>query len=313
MWIGIVQLIYFGAGILFFLGAYSRRAWLLRIATILALTGSAVQLGFIIHRGILARRLPITNTYETLVLFSLLLMVSYFLAYRRYGLPALGGFASLVAATALSACSLMSSEIEPLLPSLKSNWLLLHVLASFLGYAAFGLAFASATAYLLLDLGLARPLGLRIATPTDEMNPSDKSATGPGCRRREFIRTTSPIHFDSTSASKFAPAGWSDRLPASDFLDWFTYRAIAFGFPLLTLGIVTGAIWADACWGSYWNWDPKETWSFITWFIYAGCLHMRFTGMRGRTSAIMAVIGFGCVIFTYFGVNYWLAGLHDYA
>ena len=92
-----------------------------------------------------------------------------------------------------------------------------------------------------------------------------------------------------------------------------TREPTTFGFPLLTLGIVTGAIWANTCWGTYWNWDPKETWSFITWFIYAGCMHMRFSGMRGRLSAAMAVLGFGCVAFTYLGVNYWLAGLHAYA
>ncbi|MBI4832453.1 MAG: c-type cytochrome biogenesis protein CcsB [Candidatus Lindowbacteria bacterium] len=268
MWLGIMQLIYLSCSILFFLAAYSRKRWQLRLALVTGMLGCAIHLGFIIQRGMLARRLPITNTYETLILFSLLLMAAYLAAYRRYGLPALGGFASLVAAILLSACSLLSPEIEPLLPSLKSNWLLFHVLASFLGYAAFGLAFASSVAYLLLDSGLRRLLKSQIVPATEGI---------------------------------------------TDFLDWFTYRAIAFGFPLLTLGIVTGAIWADTCWGSYWNWDPKETWSFITWFVYAGCLHMRFAGMRGRTSAIMAVVGFGCVIFTYMGVNYWLAGLHDYA
>ncbi len=268
MWLGVVQLIYFAASIFFFLAALSRRPWQSKLAGALGLSGIVIHLAYIVHRGIVAHRMPVTNTYETLVLFSLLLMAASIVAHKRYGLPALGGFASLAAAVVLSACSLMSSEIEPLLPSLRSNWLLFHVLASFLGYASFGLAFVSAAAYLFLDMGIVRLLRLPVRVRIGE---------------------------------------------TADFLDWFTYRAIAFGFPLLTLGVVTGAVWANTCWGSYWSWDPKESWSFITWFIYAGCLHMRFGGMRGRASAIMAVVGFCCVVFTYLGVNYWLAGLHAYA
>ncbi|GAB4343205.1 MAG: c-type cytochrome biogenesis protein CcsB [Candidatus Abyssubacteria bacterium] len=266
MWLGAVQLIYFAAAVTFFSATISKRALLGGLARILALAGVLVHLAAIIHRGLIAERLPLTNTYETLVLFSLLLMVSFMLADRRYQLPALGGFAGLAAAVTLSACSLISSDIEPLLPSLRSNWLLFHVLSSFLGYAAFALAFGTAVAYFVIDLRL--PPLQRLALDHQEIK---------------------------------------------NFLDWFTYRSIAFGFPLLTLGIVMGAIWANTCWGRYWNWDPKESWSFITWFVYASCLHMRFGGMRGKASAAMAVIGFGCVIFTYLGVNYWLAGLHDYA
>jgi len=94
-------------------------------------------------------------------------------------------------------------------------------------------------------------------------------------------------------------------LPDKNILEDFNYRAIAIGFPMLTLGIITGAAWANYAWGSYWSWDPKETWSLITWFFYAAFLHARFT--RG------SIVGFGAVIFTYFGVNYILAGLHSYA
>jgi cytochrome c-type biogenesis protein CcsB len=102
--------------------------------------------------------------------------------------------------------------------------------------------------------------------------------------------------------------------PSLDSLDTLIYKTIAVGFPLLTLGIVTGAAWADYAWGSYWSWDPKETWSLITWFVYALFLHARFTReWRGRRTAILAVVGFLAVLFTYFGVNYVLSGLHSYA
>jgi cytochrome c-type biogenesis protein CcsB len=90
------------------------------------------------------------------------------------------------------------------------------------------------------------------------------------------------------------------------------YSSAALGFIFLTLGIVTGAVWAHYAWGSYWSWDPKETWSLITWLVYAVMLHTRLVrGWRGRRMAIMAIVGFGCVLFTYLGVNF-LPSLHSY-
>jgi len=102
--------------------------------------------------------------------------------------------------------------------------------------------------------------------------------------------------------------------PSLDSLDEMVYKTIVVGFPLLTIGIVTGAAWANYAWGSYWSWDPKETWSLITWFVYAAFLHARVTReWRGKRTAILSIIGFVSVIFTYFGVNYLLSGLHSYA
>ncbi|MBI4496123.1 MAG: c-type cytochrome biogenesis protein CcsB [Deltaproteobacteria bacterium] len=103
-------------------------------------------------------------------------------------------------------------------------------------------------------------------------------------------------------------------LPPLEALDALAYRAVAIGFPLLTLGVVTGAAWANYAWGSYWSWDPKETWSLITWFVYAVFLHARLAReWRGRRIAVLSIVGFVAVIFTYFGVNYVLSGLHSYA
>ena len=103
-------------------------------------------------------------------------------------------------------------------------------------------------------------------------------------------------------------------LPSSDALDRVTYKTIGIAFPLLTLMIAAGAYWANRTWGSYWSWDPKETWAAITWLVYAGYLHMRITrGWRGRRAAYFAILGFGVVMFTFFGVTYLLPGLHAYA
>ena len=105
----------------------------------------------------------------------------------------------------------------------------------------------------------------------------------------------------------------TQRLPSLKVLDDLNYQSLTYGFPLLTLGIITGAIWAEYAWGRYWNWDPKETWSLITWLFYAALLHQRLTvGWRGRKAAIMAIVGFMAVLFTFLGVNLLLPGLHTY-
>ncbi|ADW18114.1 cytochrome c-type biogenesis protein CcsB [Desulfobulbus propionicus DSM 2032] len=104
-----------------------------------------------------------------------------------------------------------------------------------------------------------------------------------------------------------------DALPALKVIDDLTHKTIVFGFIWLTAGIITGAIWANEAWGTYWSWDPKETWSIITWFLYASTLHARFTrGWRGRRIAWLAILGLFAVFFTYFGVNFLLSGLHSY-
>jgi cytochrome c-type biogenesis protein CcsB len=109
------------------------------------------------------------------------------------------------------------------------------------------------------------------------------------------------------------PGGLLATLPGLKEIDDITHKTIVFGFLWLSAGIITGAVWANSAWGTYWSWDPKETWSLITWFVYAGALHARFTkGWGGKRIAWLAIIGFVAVVFTYYGVNYLLSGLHSY-
>ncbi|MBM4295905.1 MAG: c-type cytochrome biogenesis protein CcsB, partial [Deltaproteobacteria bacterium] len=153
----------------------------------------------------------------------------------------------------------VDSRIKPLMPALKSNWLLIHVVTCFLGYAAFTVGFGTALLYL-----------------------------------KQSRRPTA-------------------SLPPVSTLDHLIYQATIIGFLFLTLGILTGAVWAESAWGRYWSWDPKETWSLITWFVYATLLHARLVkGWQGRRIAWLAVLGFGAVLFTYFGVSFLLTGLHSY-
>ena len=107
---------------------------------------------------------------------------------------------------------------------------------------------------------------------------------------------------------------WQEHIPEEQKLDMISYRAVSLGFLFLTFVIITVAIWAERAWGSYWSWDPKETWSLITWIIYALYLHLRISkGWKNKSAAMFAVIGFICVIFTYIGVNTLIPGIHSYA
>jgi cytochrome c-type biogenesis protein CcsB len=107
--------------------------------------------------------------------------------------------------------------------------------------------------------------------------------------------------------------GISGRLPSLETLDRINYKCTSYGFPFLTLGIITGSLWAELAWGSYWNWDPKETWSLITWIVYAVVIHNRLTiGWRGRRTAYLMIAGFVSVLITFVGVSFFMGGLHSY-
>jgi cytochrome c-type biogenesis protein CcsB len=211
---------------------------------------------------------PLSNMYESLIFFSWTIVLIYLILELKYRQKIIGVFVTPFAFLAIALTSIIpgvDARITPLVPALQSNWLAIHVITCFFGYAAFAVSFGISILYLIRD------------------------------RKEE------------------AAAGLSKRLPSTSILDEVNYKSIVIGFPMLTLGIVTGAAWANYAWGTYWSWDPKETWSLITWFVYAAFLHARFTrDWRGRKAAILSIVGFVAVLFTYFGVNYLLSGLHSY-
>jgi cytochrome c-type biogenesis protein CcsB len=210
---------------------------------------------------------PLSNMYESLVFFALTITVIYLVVEQRYKSQIIGAFATPIAFLTMAYASLSPSvndRIQPLIPALKSNWLIAHVITCFFGYAAFAIAFGISIVYLIRQ------------------------------------------NKDSESG------GLMSRLPSPKLLDELTHRMVLFGFLFLTVGIITGAVWANSAWGTYWSWDPKETWSLITWFVYATLLHARMMrGWYGKKIAYLSIIGFAAVLFTYFGVNY-LPGLHSY-
>jgi len=229
---------------------------------------------------------PLSNLYESLIFFAWSIMALYLVIEWRTKSRSLGTFVAPVAFLCMAYASLspnISSRIQPLIPALQSNWLTSHVITCFLGYAAFTVAFASGLMALLKGIE-------RDTSTSDGSVPGKKNVTPLPTNFQRFIR----------------------HIPEPDILDELIYQSAALGFVFLAIGIMTGSIWAHYAWGSYWSWDPKETWSLITWLIYAIMLHARYVrGWRGRRMAIMAIIGFICVLITYLGVNY-LPGLHSY-
>jgi cytochrome c-type biogenesis protein CcsB len=279
---------FFNAAMLIYIVAFL--GYLLFIATKKQMIGKVafgvIISGFFVHlMGLLIRwresyatgygYIPLSNIYESLVFFAWAIVLVYLIVDIRNHQRTIGVVAAPLAAITLALTSLVpgaKSDIRPLIPALQSNWLAIHVITCFLGYAAFAIAFGVSVAYIL---------------QAKRTTSGQRATSG----RRDSI-------------------GW---LPSSQTLDEINYKAIAIGFPLLTLGIITGAAWASYAWGSYWSWDPKETWSLITWFIYAAFLHARYTHeWRGRKTALLSIVGFSAVIFTYFGVNFLLSGLHSY-
>jgi len=215
----------------------------------------------------------------------------------------------------------ISNEIQPLLPALKSNWLIAHVITCFIGYAAFALAFGISAMYLIKQgrdeeevtwMNFAKPLTLFVFV----LLFSRVLLVGSWSMSVIVAVPICILFYICVFLARRLPEDLKDRLlamfPEPPILDELGYQMTLFGFLFLSVGIISGAVWANSAWGRYWGWDPKETWSLITWFVYATLLHARFTrGWRGKRIAYLSLIGFAAVIFTYFGVNL-LPGLHSY-
>lgn len=266
--------IYFAAFMAYLLGMVMNRSFFSRLGTYLSLLGFAAQTLAIIFRWVESYEMgighaPFSNLYESLIFFAWTLMLLYLILEWRTKNRTIGAFVTPLAFLAMAYASFspnISSHIQPLIPALKSNWLISHVITCFFGYAAFALSFGISIMYLLKLLD------------AEEKN-------------NLFLRL----------------------IPSAEILDDLNYQMIVIGFLMLTLGIITGSVWAHSAWGTYWSWDPKETWSLVTWLVYASVIHTRLVrGWKGKKIAILSILGFACVLFTYFGVNY-LAGLHSYA
>jgi cytochrome c-type biogenesis protein CcsB len=268
--LSIVTFVYGLASFLYITAWIFNKPAVARLAVWTAIIGAAGNIAGIIMRWVESYQLgighaPLSNLYESLVFFAAALTVIHLVVEHQYKNRIIGAFATPLAFLTMAYASFGPNQsIQPLIPALKSNWLIAHVITCFFGYAGFAIAFGVSLMYLFKESGRDSKKGLRAL------------------------------------------------LPQKTVLDQLTHQMITFGFLFLTIGIITGAVWANSAWGSYWSWDPKETWSLITWLIYATLLHARFArGWSGTRVAWLSIIGFMAVMFTYFGVNL-LPGLHSY-
>lgn len=273
---------------------------------------------------------PLSNLYESLFFIAWGITAIHLVAERMSGSRWVGCVTS-PAAMGISAFAALTlpdtmQVSEPLVPALKSNWLMMHVSVMLLSYSALMVGALIAIAFLIVTRGQAVELkGSSVGTGgfrdrKYQINHIDKSAD-----KRLAIETLSaqplslsnggtavleaPQKVQTTTNTALSP----QRLTLADTLDNISYRIIGLGFPLLTIGIIAGAVWANEAWGSYWSWDPKETWALITWLVFAAYLHARITkGWQGRRPAILAASGFVVVWICYLGVNLLGKGLHSY-
>ena len=243
----------------------------------------------LVFRGIALNFFPLTNLYESLVIFAWAVIAAYLFLEWKFKIDSFGwvvsGFLLMVFLYA-SWLPPSQKQIAPLVPALQSYWRTIHVPPLLMSYALFLIGAFSSVGYLF------------------ETKIFNKSKEG-----QKDIRTTK----DTASGIKINSyvREISER---AHFFDEVTYRCVTFGFPLLTIGIINGALWANHAWGALWQWDPKETMALVTWFIYATYLHFRLnTKVSGNILALISLIGITMVYLTYLGVNQFnFGGLHTY-
>jgi cytochrome c-type biogenesis protein CcsB len=212
---------------------------------------------------------------------------------------------------------------DPLVPALQSYWIKIHTTAMIVSYSVFLLATTTAVAYLIYYAFAKNGSsgggdGQKEISNDIVSGKLSLASTGPALSEANInmIAATADNDAGNTSGNRLSSAARNDDFiknnPHLAFFDELTYRLILLGFPILAFGIITGAMWANHAWGTYWSWDPKETAALMSWLFYAAYIHSRVgMSIRGKNSAILAIVGFAGIIFTYYGVNY-LPGLHSY-
>jgi len=274
--------------------------WAASIA--LAILGVGAQLVSLVARGSAAGRIPLGNMYEYSLALSFLVVVAYLVFVEGLAkVRTLGGFVLAFATITMAVAALfLHVGPAPLVPALNSYWRQIHVTSMIVSSSLLSLGCVLTILYLVKDRRERREAVPPIAGGSVDIDPRS------GDLPHDLVAAS-----DEPEARVLRRRG---LLPSAATLDRLAYRMIAFAFPIWTFGIITGAIWAERAWGRYWGWDPKETWSFVTWVVFAGYLHARATsGWRGRRAAVIALIGFVSLLITYYAVNLWIVGLHSYA
>ena len=244
----------------------------------------------LLFRWSISGHFPISNLYESLYFLTWGITLGQLMVEREYQVPIIPSIAiPIELLTVAFACFVLPEDLKlssNLVPALRSSWLIMHVSVVMLSYSALIIGSLLSTSVLFINKN--QPLQIR------------SSSTGTGGYKITSNLTPNEI---------FDPVEFSH----SEQLDTLSYQSILVGFVLLTLGLISGAVWANEAWGTWWSWDPKETWAFISWLFYAAYLHMRISkGWQGRRPALLASTGFLVVLVCYLGVNFLGIGLHSY-
>ena len=271
---------------------------LLQIGRISSIVANLLLFFVLASRWIIAGYFPLSNLYESLLFLTWTLLTIYLYLENKTKSKLMGAVLIPVALLITGFANLTLSpdmqKASPLVPALQSNWLMMHVSMMMLSYAT--LIMGSLLCILFLVISKYQEVDLQLV---DE--------------------STLPLYnvmLDYYEAKLFSPSDEISelgKLKLLQSLDNWSYRIIGLGFPFLTIGIIAGGVWANEAWGSYWSWDPKETWALITWIVFATYLHSRITkGWEGRKTAILGGLGFFVIWICYLGVNFLGKGLHSY-
>ncbi len=296
---------------------FSREEWLLHLGVPLAIAGCVAQFAQLVARFEITHIWPLLNLYGSLSLFAAVSVAIFIVFAFRYKLWFAGGFVIAIAAMFLAYGVTWNEGTMPAVPSLQSYWAKIHVPLVVSSYSAFMVAFVISALYLVKyyferSLQQAADTKLAAAAPSATGAATADFAMSSAVVSPITVRLDTP-NIAAAAASGNAVAQWLNTMPSLAQLDVLIYRIVAVGLPLLTLGIITGAMWAHESWGAYWQWDPKETAALFSWIIYAIYMHLHTRkDFRGVRSAWVSTIGFVSIMFCYFGVNLWISGLHSY-
>ena len=282
-----------------------------------AFVGCGVQFFELAYRYATSHIWPLTNLYGSLSLFAAM-SVAIFIGFAiKYDLWFIGGFVLALSASFLAYALTWNEGYLPAVPALQSYWIKVHVPLVVSSYAAFMVAMVTSLLYLIKYYG-ERSIAPRFS-PRGTLQTAAAGAPGLTLSSQSYAEPARRmIGGDMPELAEAAAAGdrfalWLSTMPSLAKLDIMTYRIVAVGLPLLTVGIITGAWWAKEAWGAYWQWDPKETAALVSWTIYALYMHLHTrNSWRGLRSAWLSVLGFASIMFCYLGVNIWISGLHSY-
>ena len=255
---------------------------------------------------------PLSNLYESLLFLAWGITFTTIILEGKTKTSIIGSISNPISLFIIGFAGLSLPESmqapSPLVPALKSNWLMMHVTVMMLSYASLIVGSLLGIFFLILTNGKKEDIVL-------QGNAYGKTFSNYSLLDTAYYKEGPKYDYSTlvTEDAETSSGLKKNRLSLLESIDNLSYRTISFGFPLLTIGIIAGAVWANEAWGSYWSWDPKETWALITWLVFASYLHARITkSWKGRKPAIIASFGFIVVWICYLGVNFLGKGLHTY-